>query len=147
MSTTDTVKNLVNDSITLAVVQALSNDADLIPKFIAAILDEQVELDANEKPVDKNSYSYSGRGNTKVKYIDYVCKEMIKDATKNAVRKWMESNLEQIEKGIQEKLNIETFTSPITKAVVNTLAKAVSEDWRFNCQVNVENPKVSEEED
>jgi len=122
------VEPIVRAEIQTAIVRQLESDTNLIPKLVEAALGAKVNKDGYR---DKR---YSS--DNKYLYIDWLCKQAIQTAAKEAMNEYLEENHEKLK--VEVKKQLRKSEAELASIFVEGLIGGVKSTWSF--KVNIDLP-------
>ena len=112
------IEPVIAAKVQTAIVEALGDKRGVIERMVAEALQAKV----------KNSqYGYDT-----VPWIDRVCKDLIQESAKVAIRKWADEQQEKIVAEFVRQLSTKGTARSVVKAMTTGLAEAVACKWRFS---------------
>ena len=121
--TEDLVQPIIQAKIEAAIVSALADEKGLVEKTVAAALSQKVD---SEGKVNSSDYY-----NTQTR-VEYLSVQLVQQAAKDALARWVSENQKQIEKAMYEELSRKSQTSKLVKAILAGLVDSTKSQWRFD---------------
>lgn len=124
----DLIEPIIKSKVQAAIIEAVSNEQDLVTRFIAQTL---------ETKCDKNGKVCYHDYENKYTMLEYMCIDTLRDCAKQAIRSWMEDNKKEIRKALTAQLKTTKTTSTFTKAILSGLTTSIKSDWRMDVKVEL----------
>ena len=121
--TKDLVQPIIQAKIEAAIVSALADEKGLVEKTVAAALSQKVD---SEGKVNSSDYQ------NKQTRVEYLSVQLVQQAAKDALARWVSENQKQIEKAMYEELSRKSQTSKLVKAILAGLVDSTKSQWRFD---------------
>ena len=121
--TEDLVQPIIQAKIEAAIVSALADEKGLVEKTVAAALSQKVD---SEGKVNSSDYQ------NKQTRVEYLSVQLVQQAAKDALARWVSENQKQIEKAMYEELSRKSQTSKLVKAILAGLVDSTKSQWRFD---------------
>ena len=119
------VEPVVREQIRLAIVRELNNTDRLIEKVVAEALGQKVDYQGK---VSRSSYD------NKYSFLEWVAKDVIRSAAKQAVREYIESQSKQIQAEVERQLKFKA--KGFAKAIVEGVEGCLDAKWSFRVNVD-----------
>lgn len=120
------VRPVIEKEIQAAIVREMDKQKELLPQIVRAVL--MLKVDQSGKP---SSYSDAQD------YITWVFRGAIQEATKTAIRDYLEKNNAAFQKELEKQIGL--GKSDLAASMMKSLNETAQNQWRMT--VNVEIPK------
>lgn len=112
------IRPVIEAKIQAAIIEALSDEKGLIERVVTSALTEKV----------KTSDSYSSE---RIPWIEKLCREIVQDSAKEAIRQWAESKKEAITAEFLRQLSTQRTSKAVVSSMIDGLVRASENHWRF----------------
>jgi len=120
------VETVVEQQVSLGIVKALGSEGDIIRRIVSLTLADKVSSNGKRSQYEReNTFTY----------LEWLCREAIRTATKAAVANVVEQRQEQLRKEIEKQLI--NSMGDWARAFMSGMAEAMKSSWRFNVSVNL----------
>jgi len=118
------ITSIVEQQVEAGIVAALGKEEDIVRRIVRLVLSEKVDREGK-----------ASRYSNDFTYLEWLCREAIKDATKSAVKKFIDERQFEIAEAIHAQ--IEHSTEDWAKAFMTGLANAMDSHWRFKVSIDI----------
>ena len=128
----DMVREIVSKQIQQAIVKELGNAEEYMGAIINVALHQKVSSSGS-----LSTYS----PDNKYDYLDIVLKNNVQEATKKAIREFIEENSEKLKCALKKELEKSATKDKLVDTFINGAVNTFTNSWSFNCNVNFVTPK------
>lgn len=122
----EVLQPIIDAHVAAAIATALGDRSRMIQEAVTAALNVKVD----ERDGKPSNYS------TNVTFLQWLVRSSIRDAATQAVREHLALQMDEMKKLVAKEMKNQR--SPLTKALIEGVAKAAAESTRFNIRVSVD---------
>ncbi|QDU61272.1 hypothetical protein Pan216_21260 [Planctomycetes bacterium Pan216] len=116
----DVVKPIVEAKIQAAIIEVLGNEKGLIERVVGSIINRKVK----EREYSSNT----------IPWIEHVCRDVIRDATEQAIQEWAKSNQGVLVEEFKRQFGQKKTHTAMVKAMLDGMIEASASRFRFKVE-------------